>query len=146
MSERSGVQKYRFLSHVADVLFEAKGKSFAEALENAADAFFSVVADTKKVRATKKVSIKEKAASREELASFVLSDLLTQADIKQLFFKKFKVKKIVEKGGAFHLHGTAFGSAMKPELGKIYVKAVTLHETRVEEKKGEWTIRILLDI
>ena len=35
-------EKFRFLEHTADIMFESYGKSYPEALENAAHAMFSV--------------------------------------------------------------------------------------------------------
>ncbi|VVB68523.1 Protein archease [Candidatus Norongarragalina meridionalis] len=136
----------RYLEHKADVLFEASGASFREALEEAARALFETIADAKKVKATKKIVVKQSAKKLDELLVFTLSDLLTQGDVHELFFARFKVKKFGKKGDVFFVEGTAEGAPMTPRLGRTSVKAVTLHESRVVEKDGKWTARVLLDV
>ena len=39
--------EYKFLEHTADVMFESYGKSYEEALENAAKAMFSILGNAK---------------------------------------------------------------------------------------------------
>lgn len=127
-------------------MFEARGKSFEEALENAAKAMFSSIARVEKLGEEKKVVFEEKASSLEELSSFVLSKALSEADASELFFKKMKVIEFKDTGKGFSIKCECLGQEMAPELGKTYVKGVTLHETRVEKSKKEWVIRMLLDI
>ncbi|MBI5229215.1 archease [Candidatus Micrarchaeota archaeon] len=140
------VKKYEFLEHKADVLYKAYGRSFEEALENAALALFNTIAKVEKLKKNKRIEIEERAKIPEELVAFVLSDLLSQAEINELFLKEFEVKEFSKKGGKIWLKGLAYGEEMTPDKGKTYVKAVTLHETKVEEKEGKWMIRVLLDI
>ncbi|MFH0835468.1 MAG: archease [Candidatus Micrarchaeota archaeon] len=136
----------RYLEHKADVLFEASGASFEKTLEEAAEGLFETIADVRKIKATKKVTVKQTAKKLDELLVFTLSDLLTQSDVHELFFAKFKIKKFGKKGDLFFIEGVAEGTAMTPKLGRTSVKAVTLHESRVIEKDGKWTARVLLDV
>ena len=136
----------RYLEHKADVLFEATGGTFAEVLEESARALFETIADAKKIRATKKITVRQTAKKLDELLVFTLSDLLTQSDVNELFFARFKVKKFGKKGDSYFVEGVAEGAPMTPRLGRTAVKAVTLHESRVLEKDGKWTARVLLDV
>ena len=137
---------FKFLEHVTDVEFESYGKSYPEALENAAAAMFASQARVEKIKPTKKLAIKETARNLEELALFTLSDLLSQSDAKVLYFKKFKIDSFKKTNTEYSLSGTAFGAPQKPELYKVVVKAVTLHGEKVEQKNGAWMLRLLLDI
>lgn len=139
-------RRFKFFDHTADILYEGYGATYADALESAALALFDTIADLKKVKTTKTVRIWEWAPNRDELAVRVLSDLVAQRDAEGLFFKTFSVEKIEEKDGGFALEGVAKGSPMSPEAGLLDVKAVTHHETKAFEKKGKWTVRVLLDI
>lgn len=138
-------QKYVLLEHKADALFEARGKSFEEAFENAAQAMFDTIADTKKLREEKTFKVEEKtAASLEQLVVFVLSDLLSESEARELMLKKIKVTEFSEEKKL--LKAIAFGTDAKHEFGKTVVKAVTFHELSVKKEDGEWKIRILLDV
>lgn len=140
------MKKYRFLEHISDVLFESYGATFEEALENAAEAMFATIAEVEKLREDKSLEAEEKAANLEELANFVLSDLLSQSGINELFLKRFKVESFRKTEEGYELKGTAYGQGMAQELGRMDVKAVTLHETKAEQTKKGWKIRMLLDI
>ncbi len=137
---------FKFFDHTADILYEAYGKTYEEALENAALALFETIADLKKVKTTRTVKIREWAPNRDELVVRVLSDLVAERDARGLFFKTFSVSKVEEKDGGFALQGEAKGSPMTPVAGLLDVKAVTHHETKAFQQKGKWTVRVLLDI
>lgn len=143
------MKKFVFLQHVADVLFEASGKTFPEALEGAAQALFETIADTKQLAKKEKVAVEEKAPSLEELTVFVLSDLLSASQTRELFLKEFSVKEFKErrkKQKEFFVKGVAAGERARMEVGKTDVKAVTFHELRVAREEDEWKIRVLLDV
>ncbi len=139
-------ERYRFFDHTADVLFEAYGTSFEEALENAAQALLHTIADVEKAVPTESVPIHAKARNLDELVAYVLSDLVAERDARGLFFTSFKVESLTKNRGGFHLSGHAKGIAMTLDRGLMDVKAVTHHETRAFEKEGIWTVRVLLDI
>ncbi len=150
-------KKIVFLEHVSDVLFEARGATFAEALENAAFAMFETIADPNKLNESKKFVVEETAGSLEELAVFTLGKLLSESSVNELFLKRFKVIEFTEKTGetegkrgsgkkTFFVRGVAFGSPATREAGRTDVKAVTFHEARVEQRGSEWVVRSLLDI
>ncbi|MFH0713323.1 MAG: archease [Candidatus Micrarchaeota archaeon] len=140
------MEKYKYLEHKVDVLFESYGFKLEEAIENAAQATFETIADTSKLEEDEKVEIEEDAGTLEELVIFVLGDLVSEADSRELFFKKFKVTSLKQVGEEWQLKGYALGSEMKPELGGILVKAVTHHECSVKKQGNIWTIHVLLDI
>jgi SHS2 domain-containing protein len=138
--------KYRFLEHTADVLYEAYGSTFEEALENAAEAMFGVIAKIEKIKPTEKVEVSESAKDLAELAVFVLSNLLRDSEIANVYLSKFKVEKFGVENGAYYVKGAAYGESIKQALAKTDVKAVTFHESGVRKENGGYAIRILLDI
>ena len=140
------MERYRFLEHTADILYEAYGGSFEEALENAALALFDIIADTGNLKTTQTVTLNQKGTTLDELVVVVLSDLVSQRDARGLFFKSFKVTDLKKLHNAYRLTGIAFGFPMSPERGLMDVKAVTHHETKAFEENGRWTVRVLLDI
>ena len=116
---------HRFLEHKADVLFEATGESFEDALEEAAQALFETMADVSRVKSGERVVVEACAPNMRELAVFVLEDLLSESDANNLFFNAFKVASFEKENGEFVLKGVASGSRRRSEAGKTDVKAVT---------------------
>jgi SHS2 domain-containing protein len=139
------MEKYRFLEHKADVLFEAYGKSFESALGNAAEAMFSVMSDISKLREEKSFSVEEHADSLENLTVFTLSTILSESEIREVLPKEFKVEKFFQKNGIFNLKGKVSGGQWESGKVKINIKAVTHHLAKVEGN-GKFTIRVLLDV
>ena len=141
-------EKYRFLEHTADALFEAYGVSYEDALRNAAAAMFSVIADTARLGVREVIPVNESAFTLEELSAQVLADLLAKSQIRGVFLREFVVDSFqMTTTRGYFLKGRGFGSKMTPELGKTDVKAVTRHMTKVyRDPKGKWIITMLLDI
>lgn len=137
--------KYRFLEHTADVLFEAYGKDFEEAIQNAAEAMFSVMCDTKKLKEERSFSVEEHADSLENITVFTLSTILSESEINEVLPKRFEVESFSQKGGVFSIRGIVHGGAWESGKVKTDVKAVTHHLIKVEGN-GKITIRVLLDI
>ncbi|MCX8174806.1 MAG: archease [Candidatus Micrarchaeota archaeon] len=129
---------FRFLEHTADIMFEAYGKSYPQALENAALALFSVIG---KAKPKKRAVLSLSAHSLEELTVQALSELLAYMDIHQVVFAKMKVLDFDPSRNWLEME--AWGEKVRP---RDHVKAVTYHELMVKNEDGKWTIRILLDV
>jgi len=131
-------EKYRFLEHTADIMFEAYGKSYEGALENSAHAMFSVFgAAGESEHATFSVS----AHNIEELTVQALADMLAYMDATETIFSRAKVLSYNAKKHTLQIE--AFGEKKQP---RDSVKAVTYHELMVKKGKEGWTIRMLLDV
>ena len=130
--------KFRFLEHTADIMFESFGKSYEEALENAAHAMFSIFGEAKdKESARFKVS----AHNIEELTVFTLADLLAYMDTHEMVFSRAKVLFFDPKSNSVEIE--AFGEKKR---ARDHVKAVTHHEIMVKKGKEGWAIRVLVDV
>jgi len=129
---------FRFLEHTADIMFEAYGKSYSEALENAAHAMFSVFGSAGE---KEKASFSVTAHNIEELTVQALADLLAYMDTHEMVFSRMKVVKYDAAKKTVELE--AFGEKKRP---RDAVKAVTYHELAVTQDKNGWTIRIILDV
>ena len=139
------MERYRFLEHTADVLFEAYGDSFEEALENAAEAMFSVMSRTGKTEGEKSFRVEEEADSLENLAVFTLSTILSECEIRQVLPRRFKVEKLAESADGFRIAGRVFGGEWDSKKIKTNIKAVTHHLLKIQ-RNGKVAIRVLLDI
>lgn len=129
---------YIFLEHTADILFEAYGKSYEEAFQNAAHAMLSVFGTA---GAGERASFSVAAHNLEELTVQALADLLAYMDTHEMVFSSVQATAFdAEKK---HIEFTAFGEKKQP---RDTVKAVTYHELMVKQDKEGWTIRMLLDV
>lgn len=134
----SAQAEYKFLDHTADLLFEAYGKSYEEALENSAKALFSVFGTAKP---EKKIVFSCTAHNIEELTVQLLADILAYSDTHEMVFSKFSVAVFDPDRPAVLID--AWGEHKRP---RDSVKAVTYHEMMVAQDKNGWTIRLLLDV
>lgn len=131
-------KQFRFLEHTADILMEADGKDYLDALENAADGMFSVLG---KANPIESFSIEEKAGGREDLVVYVLSRILAECDAREIVPAKIKITEFDPEGASISI--TVFGEK-KPF--RDHIKAVTFHElSLVEDEKG-CRIRVLFDV
>jgi len=131
-------KNFRFLEHTADIMFEAYGKGYPEALENAAHAMFSVFGTA---GAQEKAVFTVTAHNIEELTVQALADLLAYMDTHETVFSKMKVLKF--DAAKNHLELEAYGEKKRP---RDAVKAVTYHEMAVTHDSKGWAIRIILDV
>lgn len=129
---------YKFLDHTADIMFEAHGKDFPDALQNAAHAMFSIMGHAKEKES---FHISERAGSREDLVVYVLSALLSNAEANEMVVSRVQVASFDGKKNSISL--VAYGEKKQP---RDAIKAVTFHELMVKEEKGKCTIRVLLDV
>lgn len=132
------MDKFRFLPHTADVLFESFGSTFPEALENAALALFKSIGEAEPKEG---FELEESAVNREELVVSFLSRLLTEMDIREMVFAKVEVLEYDEKEN--RIRARILGENRRPQHS---VKAVTYGMLQVEKKKSGWRIQVLLDV
>ena len=139
---------YKFLEDVslADVAFEATGKTLEELFESAALATTNVmIKDLKTIKPKIKKKIKLKAKTIENLLHDFLQELVFLKDAKQLVFSKYKIK-INEK--KFELSAEISGEKLNPktQVHMVDVKAITWHLYEVVKTDKVWKARVILDI
>lgn len=135
--------KYKIIDKVtSDVMLEIHGNSLKKLFENAAEALLSIICEIKKVKPlnSKKVSIKK--SNTEDLMFSWLQQLIARVDIDEMFFSKFKIKKITEK----ELTATIYGEPISPEKGRTVVKSVTNHKFKLEKNNKGYKVFVVLDI
>ena len=141
---------FRYLPHTADVAFIAHGKSFKEALENAAMALLGTMFDTKELKLlkakTSTVRIHESASNDGDVAWFVLQDMVSKIDEKGIQAFKFKVNHIKTVAGKTKVNCCIFYKRTKEYHALLDVKAVTPSEFKVQKIRGRWSIKAILDV
>ena len=126
----------------SDVMFEAYGKDLKEVFENAGEALFSVICHISKVKPREKRVLEVKGRDASDLMHNWLQELIALVDTEEMFFSRFKIVSIDEKG----LKSEIFGEKTRHELGDTVVKAVTYHKYRFEKTDKGYLVRAVLDI
>jgi len=141
---------YRFLEDVAiaDVAFEAEGKTLSELFQQAALALTNTMVTDVATVAKKTVrSFEAEAANLEMLLFHFLQELIFYKDAELLLFSRFDLA--IEQGiGKWRLRASASGEEISPDKHELLadVKAVSLHDFKVGKTAGGWTASIILDV
>lgn len=131
---------------VADVEFEATGKTLEELFVSCAEALENTMADLKSISAKTKKEIKLKSASADLLLYDFLSELVYLKDVEQLLFGKVSVK--IKQNKNYELIAELWGEKINSTKHKLEddVKAVSMHNYKIEKTKSGFKTQILLDI
>jgi SHS2 domain-containing protein len=141
---------YVILEHPADVGFLAYGATLAELFENAALAMCSLACSREKIEEREQREIAATGADMESLMYSWLTEILAVADAEQLVFRRASVSELREPqaGASGRAKGIAHGE--KFDRGRhaagTYIKAVTLHQFRVERIGNGFRARVYLDL
>ena len=148
MNIHNNKSKYRFLEDVAiaDIAFEAYGKSLNEMFENAALAIFELSADLKTVDAKQKLEFDLKNEKLDNLLYDFLSEILFLKDSKYMIFKNIKVS--IAEGKINKLKAALVGDTINPQTQKLEndIKAVTMHMFELKKIRNGYQARIVVDI
>ena len=132
---------------IADIAFDAFGKTLEELFEHCAEAIFTMMVNLKTVEPNVERAIHLRADSLENLLYDFLSELVYLKDTELLLFKTVKVT--LGKDGKEHtlsaeLKGETI-DRIKHELGND-VKAITMHMFSITKEKTSYKARVVVDI
>ncbi len=141
---------YRFLEEtaIADVAFEAEGKTLKELFESSAMAVTgTMVKNAEGMKGTETGRFEIEAENVEMLLFHFLQELLFLKDALLLLFNKYDLD-ITQDGDRWRLSGRARGERIDPAKHELIVdvKAVSLHNYLVEETSEGWRADVILDI
>ena len=141
---------YKFLEDIAiaDVAFEATGKNLEELFESAGLAVTNtMVKDLKSVKQKITKNIEVKSDNVEMLLFNFLQEIIFYKDAELLLFNKFEID-IKNQNKKWTLKAKAYGEKlnMKKHELLVDVKAVSLHNFKVEETKSGWKADVILDV
>lgn len=141
---------YEYLEDVttSDVAFEAWGADLEETFRAAADATMNVmIDDLASIELRRTIEIELENNELDLLLFDFLGELIYFKDAEQLLLRITDLE-IVRDGGSFRLRGTARGENLDPDRHRqlVDVKAVTLHNFRLEQTPRGWRAVAILDI
>ena len=135
---------FRLIDHTGDTGVLVYGASLQELFENAAQAFFYVLTDRRRIRGRDPREFLLGGNGREELLVGWLNEFLYLFDTQGLLFRRFQVQEVDEQ----HLKATAWGEPYEEGRHPIKtpVKAVTFHQLRVRKEQGVWKAQLIFDL
>lgn len=132
---------------IADIAFDAYGKTLEELFTHCAEAVFTMMVNLKTVDVTVAREIHLRADTIERLLYDFLSELVYLKDTELLLFKTVKVT-LGRQGREHTLQATLHGDVIdreKHELGND-VKAITMHQFAITKEKNGYKARVVVDI
>ncbi|MGH8944955.1 MAG: archease [Acidimicrobiia bacterium] len=134
---------YEVLSHTADTGIEARAGSLADLVADLAAGMFTLIADPDCRTAEDRIELVVGAPTPEDLVVEVLSDLLYESEVRELWLCDFDV----EPEGDLRIKVRARGVPLSEvELVGPPIKAVTYHLLTVIEDSGGWYGRVYFDV
>lgn len=140
---------YKFVEGVAmaDVAFEASGKTLEEMFESSGRALTnSMVSNLDSIESDESVEFSLNSKDVEKLLHDFLEEIVYYKDAENLIFNEYKLK-IHKEEGKFYLEAILKGEKIDNGKHKIIVdvKAVSWHMYKVE-KKQKWSAFVILDV
>lgn len=132
----------------ADIAFEATGRNLEELFQSAADATMNVMIENiTSIEPRKTRGIELQNGEVDMLLFDFLQELIYHKDAEQLLLRPRDIT-ISRKNGAYSLCAVGAGEKLDPKRHeqRADVKAVTLHQFRVEQTENGWSARVILDI
>jgi SHS2 domain-containing protein len=141
---------YRFIDDMAtaDVAFEATGADLGAVFAAAAEALLAVmVADHQTVSNSLRKNVTLEAESVEMLLFDFLQDLVFLKDRDQILLRAHQIN-IERREDRCHLRAVMTGQKLDYARHDLVVdvKAVTMHQFKLEKIPAGWCARVILDI
>jgi SHS2 domain-containing protein len=150
VKKRVGNMPYEFLEDVAtaDIAFTAQGDTLEETFRASAEATLNVMVENIEAIQPKDCRAFRIENTQLDLLLFdFIQEIIYYKDAEKMMLRVGAVK-IQREGEKFILHATAQGETLDPErhLPRVDVKAVTLHQFRLERTGRGWEAQVILDI
>ncbi len=141
------MERYKFLSHTADIKFQAFGDSLEKCFENAGYALAEIMYEKTKIKAVKKKNIEIKGRDNINLLNNFLQEFLFLLDAGNFAVSKIKINKIENIGKEkFILKAKLSGDNAKNYKFSNSVKAITYNEMFVKIGKDKCILQVVVDV
>lgn len=140
--------EYKYLEHIADLKFEAKGKNLKEAFTNAAKAMFNSMVELKQIEPKIEEILEINSESLESLLFDWLSELLRVHDTNDLIFSEFTIQSIRRTESGWYLKAKFKGEKIDTKKHDIetQIKAMTYNDLKIEKTSKGFTLIVVMDI
>ncbi|MFW9905293.1 MAG: archease [Candidatus Thorarchaeota archaeon] len=135
---------YEYFEHQADIGIRGKGRTLAEAFEQAALAMFEIMVETKDLQSDRSQLVEVEGNDLSELFIAWLSELLFLKDVEGKMFSRFEIESIDKNKLVAKVYGESI-DASRHKL-KLEVKAATYTQLFIEKKDDKWIAQCLVDV
>lgn len=142
---------YEILEHPADIGFRAYGRTLEELFINAARAMMSLACELESLVERESREVEATGSDHEALIYAWLAEILAVQDAEQMFFRRVEVTELregPEGAGQSLVRGKVYGEKYDKQRHRAgtYIKAVTMHQLRVERTPEGWRAQVYLDV
>jgi len=120
------------------------GKTIEELLKNAAAAFSSIITGRCRLKTAMEKKMSLQSASLETLLFLWLSEFLYLYDASSILPTRVEEMKISKNKGLSLEAKVSFGVFSKTP--NVYIKAITMHQIKVEKRGKKLRARVVLDL
>ena len=135
--------KYKYFDHTADAMFQAYGKTLEEAFSNAALATMGIMVDIKKVKPKRTIKVTAKGKELRNLLYDFIEAVIVLTETESFVLNKVKSLKISKDN---KLTAELVGDHYKNYDVHTPIKAMTYSDMKIEQKKGSYTLQVVVDI
>lgn len=155
--------RYELIEHTADTGLRICAPDLKRLFSYTATGLFDIITELEKIQPQQSYSVEVKAPDVEELLVGWLRELLFLFSAKEVVLCRFNIETIgcqkqepgnndccspQTKEDQWYLKAIAYGQPLdlRQHRVKVEVKAVTYHQLKVEQKKGEWVAEVIFDV
>ncbi len=135
----------KFLSHTADVKFQATGKNLEQAFEQSAIALQQTIAPELKIKSKIKKQIKIEGHDLGSLLYNFLEEFIYKLDAEDFLFSEMKKIEII-KNKKFTLNAEISGDKASNYKISNPVKAITYNDMFIKKQGKNFVCQVVLDV
>ncbi len=135
---------FEIIEHPADVGFRCRGGTREELFANAARAMMSLACDPQGIAERESREIAVTGDTDESLLFGWLAEILAISDAEKMFFRRAEVTSLTDHEVRGRISGERY-DRQRHRAG-TYIKAVTMHQLRVEQSADGWQAQVFLDV
>lgn len=142
-------QQWELFSHKADMGIRGKGKTWAEAFEQAGLALTGVLTDPTRINLDFHVLLSCSAPKIDTLFYDWINEIIYTMAYHDAIFGKFRVKIAQDAAGQIVLEGEAWGEKIdeKKHQPAVEIKGATFTELKVDvNQRGEYIAQCVVDV
>ncbi len=138
------MKRFEILDISGDVGLRAFGKDLEDLFINAGNGLYSLITDTRNIKAVSSINVDVSGSSLEGLMVAWLNELVYFFDTDGFIGSSINLKKLNNNSLTAVIHGEEFDPE-KHDRG-LLIKAATYHRLKIKKGNSTWIAEIIFDI
>jgi len=138
------LRKFTLIDHTGDIGIRIFGESPQAIFVHAAEAFFQILTDPRKIEKRLSHQVSVRGRGFEEMLVAWLNEFIYLFETRGLLFKEFEILSLDDQKVDALARGESYDEERHPI--RTPVKGATYHQLRFHREKDIWKARIILDI